>query len=609
MRPYHVLALTVLLCASIVRSSAVETPPGPSRAEPAEPKWGDTISVRYDTAASGAGFLADDEVFVVVTEQRYNSDRRFSIAMTRKGPTLEAELPVAQGVCYLSLAFVTRGAYDGSADLELSVRDADGKPPKGAYLAKGDHSRQPSCAGLRCSFDDDYDKELALYPDSFAVYPSKWMIVSMINREHYDEIVRADIAKLPVESAGEAADLVRARLSGALAVGQGDKAKALWLDLVHRFPQADETADTFTDVLKATMMRLPGLPDFNDVRASALEAIRAAPDSPLARRVANMHLLEGEPISLVDSVCKAWQRREPEAYAPYLVLARALDEAKSDPERGLEAARKVLVLVMSGAARRSYDVQGRATDYVLAEAYLLEAKFHLARHELAEANAAAQTAGLGSRADDPEALIVQGNIWMAAGDWARAEKIFGKTLSLDDGKAGRDALKALYVARHGGEAGFEEYAKGVAAAAKPSGAAASIGLPQKKVKTIDGRTVDLAALHGKVVVLNFFSLGCAPCIAEVPALNRVVDGYKTNAKVVFLAAAGDDAGNLKAFLKKHPFSYRMVPEDSAIIPQFKIDCWPTHVVIGRDGSIASRFCGGSDGVADMLKTKIDAALQ
>jgi len=43
--------------------------------------------------------------------------------------------------------------------------------------------------------------------------------------------------------------------------------------------------------------------------------------------------------------------------------------------------------------------------------------------------------------------------------------------------------------------------------------------PAFLVKTIDGRTMSLDSLKGKVVVLNFWFIGCAICRAHKPKLN------------------------------------------------------------------------------------------
>lgn len=49
--------------------------------------------------------------------------------------------------------------------------------------------------------------------------------------------------------------------------------------------------------------------------------------------------------------------------------------------------------------------------------------------------------------------------------------------------------------------------------------------PQLTVQEFDGKTFDLAAQHGKVVIVNFWATWCPPCRAEMPALKAVYDRY------------------------------------------------------------------------------------
>lgn len=51
-------------------------------------------------------------------------------------------------------------------------------------------------------------------------------------------------------------------------------------------------------------------------------------------------------------------------------------------------------------------------------------------------------------------------------------------------------------------------------------------MPNFKGTTHIGKPMSRASLKGKVVVMNFWFIGCKPCVAEMPALNRLVERYR-----------------------------------------------------------------------------------
>ena len=49
--------------------------------------------------------------------------------------------------------------------------------------------------------------------------------------------------------------------------------------------------------------------------------------------------------------------------------------------------------------------------------------------------------------------------------------------------------------------------------------------PDFTVELLEGGSLSLSALRGKVVVVNWWATSCGPCIAEMPALSKLVGRY------------------------------------------------------------------------------------
>ncbi len=134
-----------------------------------------------------------------------------------------------------------------------------------------------------------------------------------------------------------------------------------------------------------------------------------------------------------------------------------------------------------------------------------------------------------------------------------------------------------------------------------------VGQPAKpfELKDIDGKTVSLAALKGKTVVLNFWFTACGGCVHEMPELNKLQQQY-AGKDVVFLALALDDAIRVRAFLTTHDFKYALLTESKDVNADYNVTMCPTSMVIDKTGIIRFVQVGGEN-IAASLSTAIDAA--
>lgn len=75
--------------------------------------------------------------------------------------------------------------------------------------------------------------------------------------------------------------------------------------------------------------------------------------------------------------------------------------------------------------------------------------------------------------------------------------------------------------------------------------------------TPQGGSLDLGALKGKVVVLNFWATWCPPCVEEMPELDELYPQLQAQ-NVELIGIAIDSPSNVNQFLQKTPVNYPIV---------------------------------------------------
>lgn len=113
--------------------------------------------------------------------------------------------------------------------------------------------------------------------------------------------------------------------------------------------------------------------------------------------------------------------------------------------------------------------------------------------------------------------------------------------------------------------------------------------PDFTLQDINGKTVSLKDLRGKVVFVDFWASWCPPCKKEFPELNRFLENHK-NSDIVGVAISVDKKrSHVDDFLSQMPFLsnklFVLLDTDAAVISAYRAGAMPTSFIIDRSGVI------------------------
>jgi len=100
-----------------------------------------------------------------------------------------------------------------------------------------------------------------------------------------------------------------------------------------------------------------------------------------------------------------------------------------------------------------------------------------------------------------------------------------------------------------------------------------------------GGTVSLAALRGKVVVLNFWQSYCPPCTREAPVVSQVARKW-AGKNVVFVGVDEQDlSGPATKFMRRFGITYPVISDDGPLIGHYGVTGYPETFFIDKHGRV------------------------
>ena len=127
------------------------------------------------------------------------------------------------------------------------------------------------------------------------------------------------------------------------------------------------------------------------------------------------------------------------------------------------------------------------------------------------------------------------------------------------------------------------------------------------ITSLEGETVRLQFPSGKPALINFWATWCPPCIAELPALQRLYDQYQ--GKVDFYFISDEDPQTLKAFLEKKGYTIPVYTIGQNVKGKLHSRSIPATFLVAPNGRLIMNKTGAAKWDGNKVKKTINELLE
>jgi cytochrome c biogenesis protein CcmG/thiol:disulfide interchange protein DsbE len=132
--------------------------------------------------------------------------------------------------------------------------------------------------------------------------------------------------------------------------------------------------------------------------------------------------------------------------------------------------------------------------------------------------------------------------------------------------------------------------------------------PPISLELLNGQKLELAEFKGKIVMVDFWSSWCPPCIEEAPVLASVYTEYVSEGVEFIGVAIWDDYQEVQSYVNRAGFTYHNGIDLRGVVAiSYGVRGLPEKYFIDRSGVLVRKFIGPV--TEDKLRTILDELIE
>lgn len=131
--------------------------------------------------------------------------------------------------------------------------------------------------------------------------------------------------------------------------------------------------------------------------------------------------------------------------------------------------------------------------------------------------------------------------------------------------------------------------------------------PEFSVTDLEGKPLSLAAMKGKVVLIDFWATWCGPCVAELPHVLKAYEKHHAQGFEIIGISLDQDKAQLLSFLTREKMTWPQHVDakepSSSLAAKYGVETIPSTFLLDREGKIIEKNLRG-----EALETSVAKAL-